>query len=86
MEHILIQYIKCEFLRGEDSADIDAETDLLLSGLLDSLGVMRLVGFIEKQFKISVPPQDVTIDHFMNIRTITTYVANRQAAIVGTAL
>lgn len=85
MEDILIDYIKREFLRDDPSTELDVETDLLLSGLLDSLGVMRLVGFIEKEFTISVPPQDVTIDHFMNIRTIAAYVAGRQAEIVETS-
>jgi acyl carrier protein len=85
MEDILINYIKREFLRDDPSTELDAETDLLLSGLLDSLGVMRLVGFIEKQFAISVPPQDVTIDHFMNVRTVAAYISGRQAAVVETS-
>ncbi|TWU04993.1 acyl carrier protein [Stieleria varia] len=80
MEDILIGYIKTEFLQEDSTDEIDADTDLLISGLLDSLGVMRLVSFIEKQFAISIPPQDVTIDHFMNARTIAAYIHDKQAS------
>jgi acyl carrier protein len=79
MEDTLIEYIKTEFLRDESATELDAETDLLLSGILDSLGVMRLVGFIEKQFNVAVPPQDVTIENFMTINTLTSYLEKKLA-------
>ena len=70
-------FIVEQLLSGKLVAD---DENLLLSGLVDSLGVMRLVRFLENAFSITVPPQDVTITHFMTIDTIVSYVESRQLA------
>lgn len=63
-----------------DGRAVNNDENLLLSGLVDSLGVMRLVRHIETHFGISVPPEDVTITHFMTIDSISAYVARHQGA------
>jgi len=63
-------YVISELLSGKDIREND---DLLLSGLVDSLGVMRLVTHLEQQYSIKIPPEDVTIEHFMNIEAISLY-------------
>ena len=57
-----------------DGRTIEADENLLLSGLLDSLGVMSLVTFIEQQFQIAVPFEDVTIENFASLTTMTAYI------------
>ncbi len=49
--------------------------DLLMSGLLDSLGVMRLVYFIETDLGRKVPYTDITIENFNSIAAIAAYLA-----------
>ena len=44
-----------------------------MSGLVDSIGVMRLVAFIEEESGVKVPPEDVVIEHFENIFAIANY-------------
>ncbi len=41
---------------------ISDEDELLLDGIIDSLGVTRLIAFIESELHIAVPVQDATID------------------------
>jgi acyl carrier protein len=62
MKAAIKEYVVGELLSGKDVGD---EDDLLLSGLVDSLGVMRLVNHLEQQYSIKIPPEDVTIEHFM---------------------
>ena len=76
MNNTLIRFVEDEILRG--MATISSEEDLLLSGLVDSIGVMRLVAFIEETFEIQVPPEDVTIESFSTVDAISSYVAGRQ--------
>ena len=78
MEPELIDFISRTFLSGTTTGRLTADDDLLTTGLIDSLGVMRLVGFIESQFAISVPPRDVTIENFLNVRLIVNYVSARR--------
>lgn len=65
------EYVVNELLSG---TEIGEEDDLLLSGLVDSLGVMRLVTHLEQHYAITIPPQDLTIDNFATIATIASYV------------
>jgi len=77
MKAAIKNYVVEELLSGRDIGDKD---DLLLSGLVDSLGVMRLVSYLEQQYSLKIPPQDVTIENFVNIETISLYLAGRVGA------
>jgi len=68
----LIDFIKNEIMHNS-RANLDPDTDLLGAGILDSIGILQLVAFIEKMFKISVPDEDVVYDNFMSINTLVDY-------------
>jgi acyl carrier protein len=71
---IIINYIQENLLAGKEAIELSPEDDLLGSGLLDSMGVMRLVGFVEETFNIKIPPEDIVIENFMDVKAITNYV------------
>jgi acyl carrier protein len=54
--------------------------NLLLSGLLDSMAVVRLMLFLEEHFHITIPPQDVTIANMASVEAISQYLSTRTAA------
>ncbi|MGI9294113.1 MAG: acyl carrier protein [Pseudomonadales bacterium] len=69
-EH-LINFIVAQLLNHEQ--EIAADDELLVSGLLDSLGIMQLVEFVEAEFKVSVPPEDLRVENFATVNTIIEY-------------
>ncbi|MEL6427716.1 MAG: acyl carrier protein [Planctomycetota bacterium] len=71
-------YILTEIL-GEPDGTLADDEDLLLSETLDSLSVTRLVQHIEERARITVPPEDVTLDNFATLTAIAGYVAVRRA-------
>ena len=73
MTDILINYIKNELTRDHDDVVISEEDDLLGSGLIDSLGMMKFIGFIEETFDTKIPPEDLIIENFMTISCISSY-------------
>ncbi len=72
---LIREFIAEELVLDELEDEIGHDEDLLTSGMIDSLGVMRLVGFIQDEFEISVPPEDVTIENFLTLATISNYIA-----------
>ncbi len=56
------------------------DTELLLSGRLDSLAVIRLATQIEQCSGIEVPPIDITIENFENLSAIFSYVTRRMSS------
>ena len=77
MKDSIRTFIVDSLLSGTEIANDD---DLLLSGLLDSMSVMRLVLHLETTFSVTVPPEDVVIENFTSVETIAAYLERRQAA------
>ncbi|MBX2882799.1 MAG: hypothetical protein KTR32_22810 [Granulosicoccus sp.] len=72
------KYLATEILK-EPERRIEANQDLLLSGLLDSLSVVRLVNFIEESCAISIPPEDVVVENFGTINNILAYIESSRS-------
>lgn len=68
----LVGFIQDELVVTQDTT-VGYDDDLLLSGLVNSLGVMRLVAFVESEFNITVPAEDITIEHFETVSAINSY-------------
>lgn len=58
MKEKLRKFIVKDLLMVEPSESVQEDDDLLLLGL-NSLKIMRLVNFIEDDFNVTIPPQDV---------------------------
>lgn len=55
-----------------------ADTSLLDSGAVDSLGILEIAGFIGEQYGIELDDEDFQPDHFENLHTLTRFVAGKQ--------
>ncbi|MEO0789954.1 MAG: acyl carrier protein [Bacteroidota bacterium] len=53
--------------------ELDSTENLLASGVLGSLQMMRLIGYLEEETGWKVPPQDMIIDHFISISSMASY-------------
>lgn len=74
---IIYQFIKDRFpLAG--SKELTRELSLLDSGIVDSLGVLNLVGFIEEQFGIVAQDDDLVPENFDSIDSLVRFVRERR--------
>ena len=78
MEQTLISYLKQEVL--DTDGELGLDDDLLVSGVVDSIAVMRFVMFIEERFGVAVPPEDLTIENFSTVRAIARYLRESGAS------
>lgn len=78
MKDRIAEYIQKDLLQEPTDAGLDTDENLLGSGILDSVGMMSLVVFIETDLGVAVPPEDVTIENFRSIDTIALYVERRK--------
>lgn len=54
--------------------------DVLLGKVIDSMGVLELVSFLERAFAIGVPDEDVVAENLGSVASITSYIAKRLPA------
>ncbi len=66
------------FIHLEDQS-LAEDDDLLMTGRVNSLGIMRLIMFIEEEFKLTIPPEDVTLENFRSVRLIVGYLHEQMA-------
>ncbi len=77
MDDKIVNYIETELVVSDESLEITSDDDLLGSGLVDSLGMMKLISFIEKEFELKIPAEDMVIENFMTVSCISTYLKSR---------
>jgi len=73
----LVEMIRTEINPAAD--DLDSDTDLLLTGTVDSLGVVRIVNWIEDELDVEVDPIDVTLENFQTVTAMVSYIETRRA-------
>ena len=56
-----------------DDMVVEFETDLLLSGAVDSLGVIRITHWMEEATGVAVDPGDVTLENFQAVSKMSAY-------------
>lgn len=72
------EYILDEFV-PEGDIDVEDDTNLLEEEVVDSLGIFTLVSFIESKFSVSIDAEEVNLDNFETLTTITSLVDSKLA-------
>ncbi|GIV66490.1 MAG: acyl carrier protein [Bellilinea sp.] len=75
---ILHNFILDELVKGRKKT-IGDDDDLLAEGIIDSLGILQLVAFIEEKFNFTVPDEDVVIENFMSVNALSKYLDQKLA-------
>ena len=71
-ETIIMDYIKKELVRGQ-KANFGPEDDLLESGIINSLGILQIVSFVEDNMGLDIPSEDVVYDNFHSVSALAAY-------------
>lgn len=73
-------FIVENFLFGDDSHPLPADMSLIDNDLIDSTGILELVGFLEERFAISVADSDIVPANLDTIQKIVDFIARKRAA------
>jgi len=60
-----------------DEQDIASDASLTQQGVLDSMGVLELIMFIEERFGVKVPDEDTLPENLDSVARIVGYVQGR---------
>lgn len=82
----LLEFIRADLLADvlkEKDVAIDVDTYLFDDGLVDSLGILRLIAFLELRIGRSIPDHEVVMEHFRSVRAMTRRFDTSRAATDG---
>jgi acyl carrier protein len=67
------QFIIDNFLMGQDSDSLKDDSSFLEEGVIDSTGVLELVGFLEENYEIKVEDEELIPENLDSINNICAY-------------
>ncbi|HAM33413.1 MAG: acyl carrier protein [Deltaproteobacteria bacterium] len=74
---VIREYLQDRFMIGKSPASLSDTDPLLEKGILDSTGVLELVGFIEETFSFSVEDEELVPDNLGSVENLVRYVARK---------
>ncbi len=77
--HEVKSFVLENFLPGEDPANLTPDTPLITGGILDSIGTLKLVVFLENQFGITLEAHEAGAEHLDNLDAIESLIRSKVA-------
>jgi acyl carrier protein len=68
------QYIVTEFMPDIQANQLDADYDLIASGVIDSLSLIRVITWLGTQFEIPVDEIEIAEQNFVSVSAICEFV------------
>ncbi len=75
---IIREFITDKLLHGTLPMPLKDDDQLVETGLLDSLRVITLLGFLEEKFSIQIPGEEVIPENFDSVAALTALVEHQQ--------
>ena len=72
------QFIVNEIAAGRGIDAIEHDSDMLAGGVIDSLGITELIGFLEREYGIKVEDDDIDAENFRSIQSIVAFVERKR--------
>lgn len=79
IEQPIMAYLSKAVAEAGSKGPVTPQTGLLRAGLLDSIGLVGLIQFLEAQFDLQIPDADLGPELFETPASIASYVARRLA-------
>ena len=77
IENTLKKYIYKKFVRGKDRDMVGDDESLFERGIIDSLGLIQLVSFLEDRFKLQVEDEELIPDNFETVNQLKEYIEKK---------
>lgn len=72
-------FITSELAHDGPDASLGDDESLLERGILDSLGLLRVLGFLEQEYQVTINDDEVIPENFQSINAIAAFVEKRRS-------
>ncbi|MGH3072203.1 MAG: acyl carrier protein [Gaiellaceae bacterium] len=80
IEHAVREFLTENFPLSGDAAELGADESLIGAGVIDSTGVLEVIGFIEERYEIQIADEEVLPENLDSIASIGRFVAGKAGA------
>ena len=79
LRHDIREFIIENFLFGHSNNSLEDDESFLDTGIIDSTGVLQLIGYLEQHFGIAVSDGDVTPANLDSVNSVVKFVEAKRA-------
>ena len=84
-EEMIRTYIAENMLFSDNGYPYSDDASFLEEGIVDSMGIMELVMFVEENFHITVEDEELVPDNFDSVGKLAAYIRGKSPAAAGAA-
>jgi len=77
----IMEFIKNQLVREKTMKNIGRGDDLIESGIIDSLGILKLLEFLESKFSINIADEELIPENFESIESIESFISRKKNII-----
>ena len=75
---LIKEFIRSELVRNKEIASsLETTDDLIDTGIIDSLGIQKLLAYLESTFSIHIADDELIPDNFQTIEAIYMFLKNK---------
>jgi len=63
---------------GGDIKSLNPDEDLLGQGIIDSMGIIKVISFLEERFHIKIYDQDINLENFRSLNCIKRMIESKK--------
>lgn len=82
-KEVIRHFIATELAAGGAKTSIADNDQLLEQGIIDSFGIMSLLGFLEAKYAVHIEGDDLTPENFSSISTISALIDRKAGLSAG---
>jgi acyl carrier protein len=80
IEQEVRQFVVDNFLFGESNGHFSNDDSFIENGLVDSMGILSLITFVEQTYAVPVREEELVTDNWDSVHRIATFVQNKLQA------
>ena len=61
----------------EKAVAVTPDTDIIGQGLVDSLGIFKLIAYVEESFHVTIEPEEVLLENFQTLTALRNLIVKK---------
>ena len=73
-KELIRQFIISQLARKKEHTILTYQDDVITSGIIDSLGIMKLISYLEETLSLKISDEDIIPENFESIEAISSFI------------
>jgi acyl carrier protein len=78
IEKTIEEFIQSNLIENLNSPNLGSADNLIETGVIDSLGIQKLLVFIEETFNLTISDDELIPDNFQSIKAISNFISQKK--------